>query len=105
MSKGPNRLSLGALPRSDAVKLTITLSADLKAQLDAYAEVHGRVHQAPVDAIALVPHMLATFIERDRGFKALSRGFAGRSSALLSVQVAPAQPATIDVEATKTPCR
>ncbi|QLA82553.1 DUF2274 domain-containing protein [Acidovorax sp. JMULE5] len=70
MSKGPNRLSLGALPRSDAVKLTITLSAELKAQLDAYAEVHGRVYQAPVDAVALIPHILGTFILRDRGFKA-----------------------------------
>lgn len=72
MSKAANRLSLGALPRSDAVKLTITLTAELKAQLDAYAEVHGRVHQVPVDAIALIPHMLAAFIARDRGFKTLS---------------------------------
>lgn len=76
MSKGPNRLSLGALPRSDAVKLTITLSADLKAQLDAYAEVHGRVQQVPVDAITLIPHMLAAFIARDRGFKSMSKADA-----------------------------
>lgn len=71
MSKGPNRLSLGALPRSDAVKLTITLTAELKAQLDAYAEVHGHVHKMPVDATSLVPHMLAAFIARDRGFRTL----------------------------------
>lgn len=71
MSKGANRLSLGALPRSDAVKLTVTLTAELKGQLDAYAEVHGRVHQMPVDAISLIPHMLAAFIARDRGFKTL----------------------------------
>ncbi|MBT2336569.1 DUF2274 domain-containing protein [Variovorax paradoxus] len=77
MSKGVNRLSLGALPRSEAVKLTVTLSAELKAQLDSYAEVHGRVHQAPVDAAALIPHMLATFIARDRGFKTLSTKGAG----------------------------
>lgn len=77
MSKGTNRLSLGALPRSDAVKLTVTLSTELKAQLDAYAEVHGRVHQVPVDAVALIPHMLAAFVARDRGFRALSSKSAG----------------------------
>lgn len=71
MSKGANRLSLGPIPRPDAVKLTITLSAELKAQLDAYAEVHGRMHQAPVDAAALIPHMLAAFISRDRTFKSM----------------------------------
>ena len=69
MSKAGNRLSLGPIPRLDAVKLTIAVSAELKAQLDAYAEVHGRMHQAPVDAVALIPHMLAAFIARDRGFK------------------------------------
>jgi hypothetical protein len=72
MSKEATRLSLGALPRSDAVKLTITLTAELKAQLDSYAEVHGQVHQAQVDPIALIPHILAVFIARDRGFKALT---------------------------------
>jgi hypothetical protein len=55
------------------VKLTISVSAELKAQLDAYAEVHGRLHQAPVDAVALIPHMLAAFMTRDRAFKAMAR--------------------------------
>lgn len=70
MSKGPNRLSLGALPRSDTVRLTITLPAELKALLDVYAEVHSRVHHLPVDAPTLIPHMLAAFISRDRRFRA-----------------------------------
>lgn len=69
MSKAIHRLSLGPIPRPDAVKLTITLSAELKAQLDAYVEVHGRMHQTSVDATALIPHMLAAFMGRDRGFK------------------------------------
>lgn len=73
MSKGANRLSLGPIPRPDAVKLTITLSAELKAQLDAYAQVHGHIHQAPVDAATLIPHMLAAFIARDRSFQASRR--------------------------------
>lgn len=71
MSKGANRLSLGPLPAAALVKLTITVPAELKAQLDAYAEMHAQVHQVPVDAVALVPHMLAAFIARDRGFKAM----------------------------------
>ena len=73
MSRGTNRLSLGPIPKPDAVKLTITLPAELKGQLDAYAEIHARVHQAPTDVITLVPHMLAAFIARDRAFKALVR--------------------------------
>lgn len=72
MNKGQSRLSLGALPRSDALKLTITLPAELKAQLDTYAEMHERVHQVPVDAVALIPHMLAAFMARDRGFRSMS---------------------------------
>lgn len=71
MSKASHRLSLGPIPRPDAVKLTITLSVELKAQLDAYAEVHARAHQAPVDAVTLIPHMLAAFVARDRGFSAM----------------------------------
>lgn len=70
MSKGTGRLSLGALPRAASVKLTITVSVELKAQLDAYADVHSRLH-GPVDAVALIPHMLAAFIARDRGFKTM----------------------------------
>lgn len=77
MSKGANRLSLGKLPVASSVRMTITLSSELKAQLDAYAEMHARVYQVPVDAVALVPHMLAAFITRDRGFKTLVRGKAG----------------------------
>lgn len=73
MSKSVNRLSLGPLPASSSVKLTITVSTELKAQLDAYAEVHARVHQVSVDAVALVPHMLAAFIARDRAFRAMVR--------------------------------
>jgi len=56
MSKGTGRLSLGALPRAESVKLTITLPVELKAQLDAYAEVHSRLH-GPVDAVGLIPPM------------------------------------------------
>lgn len=79
MNKSTSRLGLGALPRSEAVKLTITVSVDLKAQLDAYAKVHSQLH-GPVDAVTLIPHMLSAFIARDRGFKAM-QGKAGKVAA------------------------
>ncbi len=72
MSKSTGRLSLGALPRAEVVKLSITVSVELKAQLDAYAEMHSRLH-GPVDAATLIPHMLAAFMARDRGFKTMRR--------------------------------
>jgi len=64
MSKGGGRLSLGALPRTEVVKLTISLPTDLKEQLDAYAQAHSKLH-GPVDVVGLIPHMLATFMARD----------------------------------------
>ena len=72
MSKSTGRLSLGALPRVEVVNLTISMPAELKAQLDAYAEVHARLH-GPVNAATLIPHMLRAFIARDRGFKTMRR--------------------------------
>lgn len=61
-------MSLGALPRLETLKLTILVSAELMAQLDAYAQAHSQLH-GTVDATTLIPHMLAAFIARDRGFK------------------------------------
>ena len=69
MSASASRLRLGPLPRTEMVKLTITLPADLKATLDRYAAVHSQAHGESVDATTLVPHMLAAFMERDRGFR------------------------------------
>ncbi|WP_418148086.1 DUF2274 domain-containing protein [Variovorax paradoxus] len=90
MSKGVSRLSLGALPRAESVKLTITVSGELKAQLEAYAEVYSRLH-GPVDAVALAPHMLAAFIARDRGFKALSRSSETRHRVSRERQLPPTE--------------
>lgn len=66
-----NKLRLGPLPRTQPVKLTITLSAELKATLDRYSALHAQTYGEQVDAAALVPHMLETFMARDRGFKKL----------------------------------
>lgn len=66
MSAG--KLRLGPLPKATAVKLTITMSEDLKALLDRYAAQHSQAYGEPVDAASLVPHMLEAFMARDRAF-------------------------------------
>ena len=62
-------LRLGPLPKTETLKLTISLTVELKAQLDRYAELHSQTWGETVDAIALVPHMLEAFMARDRGFR------------------------------------
>lgn len=64
-----SKLRLGPLRRTDVVRLTIALPATVKADLDRYAELYGVAYGNTVDAAALVPHMLASFMERDRGFR------------------------------------
>lgn len=64
-----NKLRLGPLPKHEPVKLTVTLSAELKATLDRYAALHAQTYGERVDAAALVPHMLDAFMARDRGFR------------------------------------
>lgn len=68
-----NALRLGPLPKSGPVKLTITLSAELKATLDRYAALHAQTYGDRVDAAALAPHMLEEFMARDRGFRRARR--------------------------------
>ncbi|GER09540.1 DUF2274 domain-containing protein [Variovorax boronicumulans] len=63
------KLRLGPLPKAEVVKLTISVSAELKTTLDRYAELHSREYEQAVDAVALIPHMLHAFMARDREFK------------------------------------
>ena len=63
------KLRLGPLPRSEVVRLTVVLPATVKANLDRYAELFGAAYGEAVDAAALVPHMVAAFMDRDRGFR------------------------------------
>ena len=50
MSMSKKKLGLGPLPRTDVVKLTITLSGEAKSMLDRYAALHSQVHGEVVDA-------------------------------------------------------
>lgn len=63
------KLRLGPLPDAGTVRLTITLPAILKMQLDRYAEIHSASFGTPVDAQALVPLMVGSFLARDRAFQ------------------------------------
>jgi hypothetical protein len=67
------KLRLGPLPSTDTVKLAVTLSVELKSQLDRYAELHSETWGETVQATDLIPHMLTQFILRDKAFKALMR--------------------------------
>ena len=69
MSTRATKLRLGPLPKTETFKLSITLAAALKADLERYAELHARAYGEPVDVAALIPHMLEAFMTRDRGFR------------------------------------
>lgn len=68
-----NKLRLGPLPKAQRVKITVTLPAELMQSLERYAQLHSQAHGVPVNAVALIPHMLAAFIARDREFLKRSR--------------------------------
>lgn len=63
------KLRLGPLPETGTVRMTFSVPASLKAQLDSYAEVYSANFGAQVDAQRLVPLMLASFLAKDRAFQ------------------------------------
>ena len=60
------------------LRLKGKLAVDLADYLRAYVETNGG-HAVELDQ--LVPHMLATFIEADRGFQAWRKGANGKPAA------------------------
>jgi hypothetical protein len=94
------KLRLGPIPKTEKVKVTITLSARLKMDLDRYAELHAQTWGEAVETTTLIPYMLETFIARDRGFRkarddSRSQGTASRARACyhsLRAQRASRQP-------------
>jgi len=77
MTNAGRRLRLGPLPNTDTVKLTFTCTVVLKAELERYAAMHSQAYGESVDALTLIPHMLETFMARDRGFKPAGRRRGG----------------------------
>lgn len=83
------KLRLGPLPRTESVKLTVTLTVELKATLDRYAALHAQNYGEQVDAVALVPHMLEAFMARDRGFRQSRGNVAQTHSRMATSQKSP----------------
>ena len=49
------KIKLGKLPDTGTVRITISLPASLKSQLDRYADLRSRTWEQKVDTAALVP--------------------------------------------------
>lgn len=62
------KLKLGRLPSNEIVKITIAMSAELKAMLDHYAQLHAEVSGEKSDLARLIPYMLEAFMTSDRAF-------------------------------------
>ncbi len=67
------KLKLGKLPETQHIKLPILLSAEVKAKIDRYAELHSKAWGQEVSAAGLIPHILKQFLENDREFHRLER--------------------------------
>jgi hypothetical protein len=67
------KLKIGPLPNPDKVKILVQISVELKTSLDQYAQLHSQLGGRQVDAATLIPYMLQSFIDRDRGFRSMRR--------------------------------
>jgi len=64
-----SKLKLGPLPKTEVTKLTISLPVVLKGELEHYASLHSQQYGEAVDAATIIPHIVASFIARDRAFQ------------------------------------
>lgn len=67
------KLKLGRLPSTEVVKITITMSVELKAMLHRYAQVHAEASGEKNDLARLIPYMLEAFMTNDRAFARANR--------------------------------
>lgn len=72
-------LKLAKLPDRTPVKLTITVTPDLKAALDDYARCYAQSYGSEEPAAELIPHMLVAFLGSDRAFAKAREELAGRT--------------------------
>jgi hypothetical protein len=61
-------LKLPKLPDRTPVKLTIGLLPDLNQRLSQYADAYEATYGQREAIADLIPHMLASFLDTDRGF-------------------------------------
>ena len=63
------KLRLGPVPKAQQVKITLSVSAELKETLDRYAAVHSSATGEQNDVERLIPYMLEAFMAGDRAFR------------------------------------
>lgn len=68
-------IKLNKLPDREAVKITFTASAGLKAALSDYAEIYRRTYGQKEGVSELIPFMLEAFMKTDHGFKRARKEF------------------------------
>lgn len=61
-------LKLPKLPDRTPVKLTISILPDLNQALAEYAQKYHEIYGADESVSELIPYMLRSFLESDRGF-------------------------------------
>lgn len=66
-------IKLSKLPDRTLMKLTISLSPDLKRALDDYAAAYDAAYGQSESVVSLIPYMLQAFIEGDRQFNRFAR--------------------------------
>lgn len=67
------KLRLGPLPDTSVIKMTVSIPAPLKAQLDRYARLYSESFGTAADVQTLVPMMLSAFLTKDRAFQRATR--------------------------------
>ncbi|MCC6913245.1 MAG: DUF2274 domain-containing protein [Rhodospirillaceae bacterium] len=67
-------LKLAKLPDRTPVKIVISVSPDLNKALQGYAELYRQTYGSEEAVPELIPFMLETFLDGDRGFKAALKG-------------------------------
>ncbi len=71
-----SELKLAKLPDRKLVKLTIIVSPELNRSLQSYAELYRESYGETEEVTELIPFMLESFLETDRGFVKAQRARA-----------------------------
>lgn len=73
-------IKLGRLPDRTPVKLALTITPDLQSALNDYAAIYAEAYGREEPITELIPAMLTSFLESDRGFgKARENARKGRT--------------------------
>jgi len=69
-----SELKLGKLPDRTPVKIAITVSPDLNQALRDYAAIYRTTYGEAESIADLIPFMLSSFLDSDRGFAKARKG-------------------------------